>query len=212
MDLHNSMIEGFNRLAAAYQEKFMDFDLYDDTYDHFCSLLNNDGASVFEIGCGPGNITRYLLRQRPDLKIHAIDLSNEMVALAQSNNPSAIVEVMDCRTVGSLSTRYDAIVSGFCLPYLSKGECQQLIKDSHKLLNEGGVCYFSAIEGSYDRSGYQTTKDGEFRFMLYLYDEAFLVDTLSQNGFDILSVSRRVYPMSGEPDAIHIIVMARKCN
>lgn len=93
------LIEGFNKLAQVYQDKFMDMDLYDDTYDEFCGLIKGHNAKVLEIGCGPGNITRFILNQLPELHIHAIDLSEEMVALARENNPTAVVEVMDCRAI-----------------------------------------------------------------------------------------------------------------
>lgn len=39
----------------------MDLDLYNDTYDAFCQAVYKPGARIFEIGCGPGNITRYVL-------------------------------------------------------------------------------------------------------------------------------------------------------
>ena len=35
--------------------------LYNDVYKSFCDLLLRSDASVLEIGCGPGNITRHIL-------------------------------------------------------------------------------------------------------------------------------------------------------
>lgn len=70
-------IDAFNQLATAYQMKFMDLELYDDTYDAFCQLVpkpRDDGPiAIFEVGCGPGNITKYLLTQHPEFTVHAID-------------------------------------------------------------------------------------------------------------------------------------------
>lgn len=78
----------WNKIAHLYEDKFMDLDLYDGTYNRFCDLLSNASASVLEIGCGPGNITRYLLGLNQDLKILATDVSDNMVRLAQKNNPN----------------------------------------------------------------------------------------------------------------------------
>ncbi|HKC68335.1 MAG TPA: class I SAM-dependent methyltransferase, partial [Bacteroidia bacterium] len=69
MDRYQNTFETWNKLAHNYQGKFMDFDLYDDTYNTFCQLLEKPNAKIFEIGCGPGNITRYLLTKHPDFKI-----------------------------------------------------------------------------------------------------------------------------------------------
>jgi 2-polyprenyl-3-methyl-5-hydroxy-6-metoxy-1,4-benzoquinol methylase len=70
----------------------MDLSLYDESYDDFCQLLQKKNASILEIGCGPGNVTKYLLGKRPDYKIHATDAAPSMLALAKINNPTAKVE------------------------------------------------------------------------------------------------------------------------
>src|SRR5687767_9736318 len=119
MDRYEETRRIYDKVAGAYQEKFMELDLYDDTYDLFCELVPQPGAALFEIGCGPGNITRYLLNKRPDLRIEAIDLAPNMIALAQQNNPSASFSVMDCRDIDRIEKQFDGIVCGFCMPYLS---------------------------------------------------------------------------------------------
>ena len=58
----------FNRWAERYQERFMNVDMYSESFDLFCKELKTD-ASVLELACGPGNITKYLLDRRPDLQI-----------------------------------------------------------------------------------------------------------------------------------------------
>ena len=61
MDKYRETFETWNKVAQLYEDKFMDLDLYNDTYDQFCELLLKKNASILEIGCGPGNITKYLL-------------------------------------------------------------------------------------------------------------------------------------------------------
>ena len=134
MDAKSNTLQVWNNLPNAYQDKFMDLDLYDDTYNALIRLIEKRNPSIFEIGCGPGNITRYLLKRRPDFQITGIDLAPNMVKLASENNPDAQFMVMDCREIGSLTDRYDAIVCGFCLPYLTKEETAKLISDSADLL------------------------------------------------------------------------------
>ena len=127
-------INTYNNLAKNYQERFMEMQLYNDTYDKFCSLIEKKEASILEIACGPGNVTKYLLSKRPDFNLLGIDLAPNMVDLARSNNPSADFQVMDGREISQLKTNFDAIMCAFGMPYLSKDECAKLMKDASNLL------------------------------------------------------------------------------
>jgi 2-polyprenyl-3-methyl-5-hydroxy-6-metoxy-1,4-benzoquinol methylase len=156
MDTYKTTIAAYDKLANVYQDNFMYLDLYDDTYDKFCNLIIKQNARIFEIGCGPGNITKYLLSKRPGFYIEAIDAAPNMVKLAKENNPAANFTIMDCREISKLNERFDAIICGFCMPYLSREDCNKLISDCSFLLHNGGILYFSTIEGDYNNSGYET--------------------------------------------------------
>src|SRR5690606_38021251 len=99
MDRYQITFQTWDKVAEVYQDIFMDMALYNNTYDAFCSLIRNPNPRIFEIGCGPGNITRYLLSKRPDFKIEAIDIAPKMIKLAKTNNPQATFRVMDCREI-----------------------------------------------------------------------------------------------------------------
>ena len=100
MNPQEETIETWNHIAKLYQEKFMDLALYNDSYDYFCRALDKPQAKILEIGCGPGNITKYLLFKRPDFEILGIDVAPNMISLAQQNIPAAHFEVMDARLIG----------------------------------------------------------------------------------------------------------------
>ncbi|MBD3580922.1 hypothetical protein [Flavobacterium selenitireducens] len=55
--MKKTALDTFEYNALLYQTKYMDLDLYDDTYDAFLAELPH-GAKLLELGCGPGNITR----------------------------------------------------------------------------------------------------------------------------------------------------------
>jgi 2-polyprenyl-3-methyl-5-hydroxy-6-metoxy-1,4-benzoquinol methylase len=209
MDKYQVTFQTWNKLAQAYQDKFMDLDLYDDTYDLFCSFIKKPQAKIFEIGCGPGNITRYLLAKRPDFKIEAIDVAPTMVELAKKNNPAASFITLDCREIDTLTSTYDGIMCGFCLPYLSKEDCAKLVKDCSKLLNTGGILYVSAIEGNYSKSGMESGSTGDQAYVYY-HEAAYLKDHLCKNNFELVELKRKSYPKSPEENSIHIIFVAKK--
>jgi cyclopropane fatty-acyl-phospholipid synthase-like methyltransferase len=210
MDPYIITFETYNKAALAYEEKFMYLELYNDTYDAFCSLITRQGANVFEIGCGPGNITRYLLSKRPDFQLLAIDVAPNMIQRAIANNPAAHFEVMDCREMDRIAGPFDGIISGFCIPYLSKEAVTKLIKDCAALLQRGGIFYGSVIEGNYTDSGFVTSNDGQHRSYVYYYGEETLLTVLHANQFELVELQRKQYPQSQDLYSTHIIFIARR--
>jgi 2-polyprenyl-3-methyl-5-hydroxy-6-metoxy-1,4-benzoquinol methylase len=210
MDPYKITFQSWDQVASLYQDYFMDLDLYNDTYDIFIGMLEKPGASIFEIGCGPGNITRYLLSQRPDFRIEAIDVAPNMVRLAEINNPAASFRVMDCREIDRITARYDAVLCGFVLPYLDREACAKLIRDSAALLNSGGLLYASVIEGDYGQSGFETSSRGTDEMFVYYYREADLLEALEDGGFEPVVLERKHYTRKDGTDNTHLILIARK--
>ena len=203
MNKSQQAVDVFNRRADSYREKYMDVGLYADTLDALGAVLPPQ-AHVLELGCGPGNITQYLLRKRPDLKILATDLAPNMLGLAKAANPTAAFQLMDCRDIATLADRYDGIVCGFCLPYLSKAEAVQLMHDATTILNPAGVLYISTMEGSYSQSAYQTSSSGDTLFIHY-HEADYLMQALHDSGFATIDVYRKTTPTDHD-----LILIARK--
>ncbi len=210
MDRTKQAVEIFNRRAGDYQDKFMDFDLYNDTFDAFCEMLPGRTANVLDIACGPGNITKYLLKKRFDLKILGIDLSENMIRLAGINNPTAEFKLMDCRDIGLLYEKYEGIMCGFCLPYLSKEESVKLISDAAKLLNKEGVIYISIMEGDYKNSGLQKSSDGKDEMYRYFHQEDYLTQALKESGFKTIHIERKDFPTQDGTKPSDLIIIGKK--
>ncbi len=185
----------FGKYAKVYQDKFMDVDLYKDTFDLFCAQIEKKNANILDVACGPGNIVKYLLSKRPDFKILGVDLSSEMVALAEANNPTARFRVMDCRKIDLLAEKYDAVICGFGLPYLSKEEAIQFIEHVSGLLEQNGVFCFSTMEGDYSQSGFKApSSGGALKAFIHYHQADYLMATLEKYGFKIINLQRKIYP------------------
>ncbi len=209
MDKTKIATEVFNKCANAYQDKYMDVGLYADTFDLFCDYLPKENARILELACGPGNITKYLLRKRPDFKILGIDLAPNMIGLAKINNPGAEFQLMDCRDIHQLHKKYDAVMCGFCLPYLSKEETMKLISDVPKLLKSDGIFYISTMEDDYSKSGFQTSSSGDQLFVHY-HQADYLIHALKENGFEIIALRRKKYPTNDETKITDLVIIAGK--
>lgn len=208
MDRYKETFETWNKLAALYQDKFMDLDLYDATYDYVCQTITKPNAKLLEIGCGPGNITKYLLSKRPDFAILGIDIAQNMIELTQQNNPTASFAVMDCRAIHTLEKGYDGIVGGFCLPYLSQAESSELIATSYNLLNENGLLYLSFVEGNPEDSDFKTGIGGRVYF--YYHDLEVLTSQLLNLKFKNIKTFKVKYKTSETTFDIHTIVTTIK--
>jgi 2-polyprenyl-3-methyl-5-hydroxy-6-metoxy-1,4-benzoquinol methylase len=200
----------FDKNAQLYQDKYMDLTLYDDTYACFCTQISRQGASILDIACGPGNISRYLLGMRPDFKILGIDLAPAMLVLAQKNCPAATFKLMDCRHINKLELRFDGIICGFGLPYLSQHDAVRLIKDSFALLNPGGLLYLSTMEGDYNSSGPQTSATTGDTLFLYYHEKIHLQQALQEQGLTLLSVQNKDFIAADGSVTKDLVLIAQK--
>jgi 2-polyprenyl-3-methyl-5-hydroxy-6-metoxy-1,4-benzoquinol methylase len=208
MDRYTETFETWNKVASLYEDKFMDLDLYNDTYDLILNSITNENAKLLEIGCGPGNITNYLLSRRPDYHIFGIDIAPNMVELAKKNNPTANFAIMDSRNISELKTKYDAIICGFCLPYLSQSDSKKLISDCYHLLNENGFLYISFVEGDPKKSDFQISSSGN-RVYFYYYNPEELRQQLKDNNFEEVKAFKVDYKKSENENEIHTILTAK---
>ncbi|HVI43212.1 MAG TPA: class I SAM-dependent methyltransferase [Chitinophaga sp.] len=207
MDRSKDAASLFDKRAGEYEERYMDVSLYHDTFDFFCDHIPDENATVLEVACGPGNITQYLLSRRPGFRVLGIDLSPNMIRLAEKNNPQGIFEIMDARDIGKTAWQFNAVMCGFGLPYLSREEAVSLIADVAVLLKSRGVLYLSTMEGAYSQSGFQYSSSGE-QLYIYYHEAGYLTDALVANGFNIIHEQRKTYPGKDESIVTDLILIA----
>jgi len=209
MDDYEITFHTWNQLADWYQNNIMTLDIYDQSYHSFCERFSNKDAAILEIGCGPGNVSKQLLQINPKFNILATDISENMLTYAKKNNPNCAFQLLDIRAIGQLKKQFDGIVAGFCLPYLSKQDTIQLLKNARHLLHKNGILYVSCIEGDYEKSGMVNNSKGLQSLMFY-YESDFLISQLNAQGFGEISIERILYPNVKEPTATHLVLIAKK--
>lgn len=210
MDKYKETFETWNKIAPLYQDKFMNLNLYNETYDFFCEALKPEQINIFEIGCGPGNITKYLLSKNSNLRIEGIDIAPKMIELAKANNPTANFEVMDTREIGTLNKKFDAIMCGFCFPYLSLEDCSKLINDAKNIILNKGLLYLSFVAGNPFQSGFISGSAGD-RTYFYYHTLENINNQLFINKFENIKLFEVKYP-KGKDIETHTIIIARKTD
>lgn len=211
MDKYQETKETWNKIAKIYQDKFMDLDLYNETYDFFCRNINADKAKILEVGCGPGNICKYLLSKHPEFEILGIDNSTNMVELAKANNPNASFIELDARRIHELKKNFDGIICGFVIPYLSSKDFEKFVHDCFNLLNENGLFYLSFVEGNPENSEYKIGSDGS-RVYFYYYNLDQLICQLRFCKFEILATYKIPYFPGSNTNQVHTILTAMKTS
>jgi predicted TPR repeat methyltransferase len=209
MDKTKIAVELFNKYAQIYQDKFMDISLYSESFDLFCNAIQKKNAHVLEIACGPGNITKYLFSKRPDFVILGIDLADKMIELARINNPQATFQLMDCRDIHLIEKKFDAIMCGFGLPYLSKEEAIQFIVNASNLMEANGLLYISTMEDDYHQSGFRTGSTGD-QMYLHFHQADYLTETLEKNNFKIIDLQRKKYAIQDGTETNDLLILAEK--
>ncbi|MEP0265184.1 class I SAM-dependent methyltransferase [Dokdonia sp.] len=209
MDKYQETFNTWNTLAQCYQEMFMELDIYNASYDLFCASIKRQNASILEIGCGPGNITKYLLDRHPTYRITATDVAENMIALTKENNPSATVQILDCRALDTLKDTYDGIMCGFTLPYLSDSDTAKFIQNSYALLRQDGILYLSFVGGNYKDSGFITGSTGD-RTYFYYHNILDVKNMLTTQGFQLIEHMEVPYKRSEKTSEMHTILLAQK--
>lgn len=210
MDKQLKTIHVYDKFVQNYLDKFTKLDLYNDAWLDFLELLPKD-AKLLELGCGPGNVVRFFLDRRSDLKITGLDLAPKMISQARKLNPTADFQVQDIRKLDSIPGPYDAVVASFCMPYLSYSDLDRFFKDLSRLTSGNGLIYLSYVEGEKERSGFEKTSfTGDDQIFIYYHQRDNVESLLSRERFRIEKFYSKDYPESDGSTSTDLIYIARK--
>lgn len=184
IDENRRAVKAFDAAADLYQQKYMNVSFYNTPLLMFCEHLPVD-AAILDLGCGPGNFSKYLYQYSPSFKIIGIDGSQEMIRLAQLNVPEAEFIVADCREFGVVYEQFDAIICSFLLPYLNKTESEGLVLQIGEMLGDKGKLFLSFITDDQNSWEMVTSSKGDVIKLNYYSDE-FIEQMLISSGFRVV--------------------------
>ncbi|KPJ95258.1 MAG: hypothetical protein AMJ53_03135 [Gammaproteobacteria bacterium SG8_11] len=203
----------FNRLADRYAEKYFHQEIYDRFLDQFVKRIGSPGVSVLDVACGPGNISAYLTKVRPDLKLVGIDLAEGMVKQARLRVPSAEFLVKDCRHIDELQQVFDAAAFAFGLSYLTDNDANRFFTSLNAALADSAMLYLSTITGEPRWSGFETSSIGD-RVYLEYRSVSEVVSMVERAGYRIDFVEVIASPANAPKSTQDVILIAQrvKCS
>jgi len=140
----HALIQSYDRIASRYAEEFFDelarkpFDR--ELLDRFAGGIRDEGP-VVDVGCGPGQVTRYLHDR--GLRVTGIDLSERMLACARERSPGVPFEVGDLRALDRDAESLAGLVGFYAIIHLGREEVQRALAEMHRVLGRGGALLLS---------------------------------------------------------------------
>lgn len=130
----------YDRVAVEYSERFkdeMDDKPFDrDCLDHLAREVGELGP-ICDMGCGPGQIARYLHRQ--GVKALGVDLSANMVAEAQRLNPEIHFHQGDMLSLPDPDNSWGGIAAFYCIIHIPREQIVEALLEMKRVLKPGGT-------------------------------------------------------------------------
>jgi SAM-dependent methyltransferase len=130
----------YDQVAREYAEKFKD-EMDDKPFDRGClDRLRREVGSlgpICDLGCGPGQIARYLHRQGVDAL--GVDLSPCMIAEAQQLNPDIPFHEGNMLALPDADNSWGGIAAFYCIIHIPREQVVDALREMKRALKPGGV-------------------------------------------------------------------------
>lgn len=173
--------------------------------DEFAHAFKRQGE-VCELGCGPGQVARYLKDR--GVRIRGIDLSGEMAKVAERLNPDILFQRGDMLALDLPDSSVAAFVLFYSIIHIKREDVTSAFREMHRVLTPGGklLVSFHGGEGELHRDEWYG-KPVSIDFRLFQGDE--MAGYLAAAGFKIDKVSERA-PYEFEYPTQRFYVLAGK--
>jgi ubiquinone/menaquinone biosynthesis C-methylase UbiE len=200
---------GYDRVAEHYATEFLE-ELARKPFD--CRLLDEFAASVrgeaevCELGCGPGQVARYLKDR--GVNVRGIDLSAEMVRVASRLNPDIPFEQGDMLSLNLPDESVAALVLFYSIIHIKREDVTRALQEMNRVLTPGGKLFlaFHSGEGELHRDEWYG-QPVSIDFQLFQGDE--MARYLTASGFEGIKIVERA-PYEFEYPTKRVYAFARK--
>jgi SAM-dependent methyltransferase len=160
----------YDAVAPEYAEKFKD-EMDDKPFDRRCldRLASEVGdlGPICDLGCGPGQIARYLHRQ--GVATLGVDLSPKMVAEAQRLNPEIEFHQGDMLALPDPDNSWGGIAAFYCIIHIPREQIVDALREMKRVLKPGArllISFHLGEETKHLDEWWEKPVDLDFQFIL----------------------------------------------
>lgn len=135
----NPTQHGYDQVAADYAARFtseLDYKPFDRHLLNLFAELTNGRGKVCDIGCGPGQIARYLHYQGAN--VMGIDLSPGMVEQARQLHPAIPFQTGDMRNLPLEDNALAGITAFYSIIHIPRDEVVAVLREFRRVLQPSG--------------------------------------------------------------------------
>ena len=202
----------YNAVSREYAERFKD-EMDDKPFDRDCldrlAREVGDLGPICDLGCGPGQIARYLHRR--GVKALGVDLSPKMIAEAQRLNPDIPFHQGDMLDLPDEDNSWGGIAAFYCIIHIPRENIVDALSEMKRVLKPHGhllVTFHIGQEIKHLDEWWEKPVNLDFAFYLpgemegWLEEAGFeLVDTLVREPNPEVEVAtQRAYLFARKPD------------
>lgn len=155
--------------------------------DEFVRLVDaRPSRRVLDAGCGPGRMITHLRAASPHLEVTGVDLSEEMIALAQQAHPTVRFARADLTDVPFEAAQFDAVFAWYSVIHLPPAQLRYVVAEFARLLAPGGLVLLGYQTGTGERH-LSKPYGHDIDLRAYLHQTEAIVESLTAAGFTILA-------------------------
>ena len=130
----------YDRVAVEYGDRYKD-EMDDKPFDRDCldrlAREARDLGPICDLGCGPGQIARYLHRR--GVQTLGVDLSENMVAEARRVNPEIHFHQGNMLSLPDKENSWGGIAAFYCILHIPLDQIVEALLEMKRVLKPGGV-------------------------------------------------------------------------
>ena len=194
-EAHESTRRSYDAVAGAYADGLRD-ELAGKPLDRalLTALVEQTpaGATVGDLGCGPGHIAGWLAAH--SATAIGFDLSAGMVEVARREQPGAEFRVGDLLSLPAADGEFGAVIAFYSIIHLAPGELPAALAEMYRVLRPGGLALLTFHIGTEVRHFTEWLgQDVDVDFRFYPPDD--VIAALEGAGFTVTArLERTAYP------------------
>lgn len=169
------------------------------------------GASVLDLGCGPGRDSSYLALK--GLEVVGVDYSTQMIAKAKElhdNISHLVFKTMDMNNLTFEKESFDGVWASASLLHIPKRGLPHVFMEIYRVLNKGGTLFVSVMKGVGEKFTVETkyAKPIERFFTFFSLKE--IQSYLKKAGFNLFEMNTN--PSTSRQSTIWLNIFSRKVS